>query len=227
MAHELEVQDYSSEYYLKRYSGYGLKYHTHVITGMMEGISGRILDLGAGTGIISDLYPDLDIIGIDISEGMLKLNKHKCFIGSAENIKFPDNYFHAVVARSLLHHLPNAEAGLKEIQRVLRPGGKFICWDPHSSWLAEKVRKVTQHGDRFSELHHSFSDLPKLVSRYFKNIEVKYEGFLAYPFFGFPDICNFSKYLSWSYNVCLRVDEFLSKSWLKKMAFAVMIKAVK
>jgi 2-polyprenyl-3-methyl-5-hydroxy-6-metoxy-1,4-benzoquinol methylase len=66
---EVEVQDHVADYYVeKRYKGLGLKYHFKVINEMMEGIDGKILDMGCGTGIISDLYPERDILGIDSKE---------------------------------------------------------------------------------------------------------------------------------------------------------------
>lgn len=226
---EQEVQDHVSDYYADiRYQGYGLKYHTHVIQGLMDGSSGKILDVGCGTGIIRDLYPENDITGIDISPGMLKYHKGKFVQGSADNMPFDNNSFDFIVCRSLLHHLPDAEAGLIEMKRVLRPGGKIVMWETNKSWLAEAIRKRTQHGDHFSEFHTSFSDLPALVSEYFSVQGIKFEGFLAYGLWGFPDIVNFSRFIPHClYKASIQLDEILSHTLLKKLAFAVRIKARK
>lgn len=221
---ELEVQDHSSEYYLKRYSGCGFKYHSHIIWGMMRGIKGEVLDVGCGTGIISELYPHLDIMGADISRGMLKYHKGTYVVAPAEDLPFNSNSFDAVVCRSLLHHLPDCEAGLKEIKRVLKPGGKFVCWETNKSWLAEAVRRRTQHGDRFSEYHRSFSNLPDLVGRHFKVEAVKYEGFVAYPLYGFPDIIDFGKFIPFLFEPAMLLDEALSRvPFLNRLSFAVRI----
>lgn len=229
MSREIDVQDHVADFYVeKRYKGYGLKYHTHVIKQMMGGINGRILDVGCGTGIINDLYPKLDIIGIDISPGMLKHHKGKNRLASANQIPFEDNYFDSVVCRSLLHHLPDCDKGLSEIKRVLKPGGKFVCWETNKSWLAELVRSKTQHGDHFSEYHTSFSDLRTLVSKYLKIGDCKYGGFLAYPLLGFPDIVDFSKFSGIISDPLIWIDEFISNiPFINRLGFYVMIKAIK
>lgn len=196
----------------------------------MGGATGRILDVGCGTGIISELYPDLDIIGIDISPGMLRFNKGKWLQASVERIPFPENSFDFVICRSLLHHLPDVHKGLAEIKRVLKPGGTFTCWETNAGWLAERIRERTQHGDHFSEYHHSFSDLPRTVSNYFQNTVHHYEGYVAYPLFGFPDIIDFSAVLPFPahlFNAAMKIDEWLSKSCVKQMGFAVRVTGTK
>lgn len=231
---EIEVQDHSaSEYVNTRYQGYGLKYHTHVIKSMLDPdirMGMKILDVGCGTGIIHDIYPKHGVVGIDVSDGMLKHHKGLAWNAPIENIPFKDNYYDLVICRSTLHHLPDAVAGLREMKRVLKPGGKLILWETNQSWLAEKVREATQHGDRFSHFHHSFDNLPSTVGAHFKVTEVKYEGYLAYPLFGFPDIRNFTKFLgfNWLFNTLVELDELISTiPLIRKMGFAVRVKAVK
>jgi SAM-dependent methyltransferase len=43
---------------------------------------------------------------------------------------FPDNSFDIVYASNLLHHLPEPEKAIREMHRVLKPGGKACFWDP-------------------------------------------------------------------------------------------------
>jgi ubiquinone/menaquinone biosynthesis C-methylase UbiE len=226
---EIEVQDHVADYYVeKRYKGYGLKYHKRIIREMMEGIDGKILDVGCGVGIISDLYPERDITGIDVSSGMLRHHKGKHRLASATDIPFRDNSFDSVVCRSVLHHIPETNQALNEIQRVLKPGGRFVCWETNKSWLATIIRRMTQHGDHFSEYHSSFSDLPSFVRLYFRDLVVKYQGFIGYPLYGFPDICDFSGFFSYCFGPAMVLDNLLSKTpVLNKLGFAVMIKGVK
>ena len=226
---EIEVQDHVADYYVnKRYKGLGLKYHSRIIKEMMRGIDGKILDVGCGVGIIGDLYPDRDIYGIDVSTRMLDHNKGKCWVASATDIPFDNDFFDSVVCRSVLHHIPETEKALREIKRVLKPGGKFVCWETNKSWLATLVRRHTQHGDHFSEFHSSFSDLPSLIRHYFFNLVVKYQGFVGYPLYGFPDICDFSGHIPSFYKPCMFLDECFSRMPLiNKLAFAIMIKGEK
>lgn len=229
LMNEIEVQDHVADYYVeKRYKGLGLKYHSLIIKEMMDGIHGRILDVGCGTGIIHDLYPNLNIIGIDISKGMLKHHKGNCVWGSAESLPFPDECFDSVVCRSVLHHIPDCSKALREIKRVLKPGGKFVCWETNKSWLATLVRKFTQHGDHFSEYHTSFNNLPELISNFFTVEMVKYQGYVAYPLYGFPDIIRIGDFLPSIFSCCMEIDKILSHiPIINRLGFAVMIKATK
>lgn len=228
---EVEVQDSVAGYYVnKRYRGVGLRYHTAIIREMMEGINGKILDVGCGTGLLHDLYPRASIIGIDVSKGMLSHHKGERYLASADSIPFPDGFFDSVVCRSVLHHLPNPKRALEEIVRVLKPGGRFVCWETNKSWLATIVRRLTQHGDHFSSYHTAFDSLHKLIGQYFRSdsVQVRYQGFLAYPLCGFPDILDFGVLARPTFDFLMAVDNALSRvPVLRRLGFAVLIKARK
>lgn len=99
-----------------------------------------ILDVATGTGDVAImaeriLKPD-QIIGIDISVGMLDLGRDKINqkklsdiitlqTGDSENIQFPDNHFDAVTVAFGVRNFENLEKGLSEILRVLKPGGQL------------------------------------------------------------------------------------------------------
>lgn len=99
-----------------------------------------ILDVATGTGDVAleamSLKPE-KIIGIDISVGMLELGKQKIakrqlsdkiemVVGDSENLPFEDNKFDAVTVAFGVRNFENLLKGLKEINRVLRPGGKLV-----------------------------------------------------------------------------------------------------
>lgn len=230
------VQDYTSKWYARRYSDSGFLYHSRIVTSMLDGIkfkdgrhSDKVLDVGCGIGFVSQLYPNFDIIGLDISDGMLERNPYKWEKGSAESIPFNDGQFDFVVCRSLLHHLDRPEIGLKEMVRVLKPGGHFSCWDPHHNVLYETVRHIFQHTDRFSHLHHSFNaeELFGMIEEAGLEItEKKYLGYLAYPLLGFPDIINFHIPIGIGRKL-IRLDDFISKTPLKKISWSLMVRARK
>ena len=228
-ASEEEVQDHVADHYVeKRYKGLGLRYHSSIIKEMMEDIHGKILDAGCGTGLVSELYPNRDILGVDISLGMLKHHKGHHRYASVSELPFDDCSFDSVVCRSVLHHLHEPKKALGEIRRVLKPSGHFVCWETNKSWIAEIVRRLTQHGDNFSNAHTSFSNLPLLISQYFINSVVKYQGYLAYPLYGFPDILDFSGHIPSFFQPVMALDSLISKvPIINKLGFAIMIKAVK
>ena len=226
------VQDYSSKWYSVRYSGSGFLYHSRIVTQMLEGIkfrdgrySDKVLDVGCGNGFVSSLYPNFDITGIDISDGMLERNPYVWKKAPAEAIPFEDNHFDFVVCRSLLHHLDDPKIGLKEMVRVLKPGGQFVCWDPNHNALYELVRHILQPHDRFSHLHHSFNaeELFSMIEEAGLEITLKkYVGYLAYPLCAFPDIIKF-RIPIWLGRKLIKIDDLISKTPFKKLSWSLMV----
>jgi ubiquinone/menaquinone biosynthesis C-methylase UbiE len=97
-----------------------------------------LLDYGCSNGWMVERYAEIgaaSITGIDISEsGILEaIQKHghlaKFHVGDAHNTPFPDECFDVVAGRSILHHL-DFERALREITRILRPGGRAIFIEP-------------------------------------------------------------------------------------------------
>lgn len=94
----------------------------------------RVLDIGTGTGVVAlqAAAKGGKVLGIDLSEGMLAYATAKAR-GSvefrrmdAEALQLEDASFDAVVSLFVLLHLPNPLTGLREMFRVLRPGGRLV-----------------------------------------------------------------------------------------------------
>lgn len=100
----------------------------------------NILDIATGTG---DLAINLaqtgadEIIGLDISDGMLEVGRHKIkakhldgvirmVIGDSEDLPFESNTFDAITVAFGVRNFMNLEKGLSEILRVLKPNGIFV-----------------------------------------------------------------------------------------------------
>lgn len=98
----------------------------------------RLLDVATGTGdfAIQALQTGAkEIIGVDISEGMLKVGMEKVkpydgkiqlMRGDSENLQFADNSFDAIIVAFGVRNFENLQKGLKEMYRVLRPGGIVV-----------------------------------------------------------------------------------------------------
>jgi demethylmenaquinone methyltransferase/2-methoxy-6-polyprenyl-1,4-benzoquinol methylase len=120
--------------------GIDQKWRRKVVAYVAEKQPQKVLDIATGTG---DLAVALvasgadQIIGLDLSPGMLALGKKKIaaqhlentiemVVGDSEHLEYPDAYFDAVTVAFGVRNFENLQLGLQEIQRVLRPGGQLV-----------------------------------------------------------------------------------------------------
>jgi ubiquinone/menaquinone biosynthesis C-methylase UbiE len=92
----------------------------------------RFLDVGCGPGAALEhaLGKGAEVAGVDPSASMVKRAANRVpgadvRLGSAEAIPFADDIFTVVINVSSFHHWADREAGLREIRRVLAPGGRL------------------------------------------------------------------------------------------------------
>ena len=98
----------------------------------------QVLDVATGTAdfaiaVNRKAAQGSHITGIDLSQGMLEVGKTKCQglpidleVGDAENLRFADGTFDRVCVAFGVRNFENLMKGLREMQRVLKPGGKLI-----------------------------------------------------------------------------------------------------
>jgi ubiquinone/menaquinone biosynthesis C-methylase UbiE len=96
-----------------------------------------VLDVGAGTGFLTEgaARNARHVIALDLSESMLgearsKLGRNVEFrIGNAEHIPLLDGSVDSVIGNMILHHCTNPDLAVKEMVRVLVPGGRLVLSD--------------------------------------------------------------------------------------------------
>lgn len=102
----------------------------------LSGLSGRILEIGVGTGRNLKYYPsDCFVTGIDNSTGMLdkaskkaaNMNNITLLQMDAEDLIFPNESFDYVVSTFVLCTIPDPVKALREMRRVLKPDGELIA----------------------------------------------------------------------------------------------------
>jgi len=133
----------------KAYRDLGFIRHKDYVLNLVNPKEGeRILDIGCADGAMM-VYCGLlgsEVYGIDICpEFIEKANKYlskyiikgKAVLGDAKNINFPENYFDKIVSSDFFEHLSQEDniLVLKEIKRVLRPGGIAIVKTPNLTYL--------------------------------------------------------------------------------------------
>jgi len=140
-------------------------YVAHVVSlGVRSGVA---LDVGAGPGQIpiklALRLPDLQVVGVDLSEGMLAKarfaaaaagvgSRVRFETGDASQLPFSDGAFDLVMCNSLLHHSRDPLATLNEMARVLRPRGALLLKDlRRPSAVAFRIH-VAWHGRHYRGL---------------------------------------------------------------------------
>lgn len=103
---------------------------------VVEKAQGNILEVGIGTGENLRYYKkDQKITGVDFSPGMLKIAKEKAEGVSIDvellemdiqEMTFPENFFDTIVSTCVFCTVPDPITGLREVFRVLKPGGKAV-----------------------------------------------------------------------------------------------------
>ena len=118
--------------------------------------SGDVLEVAVGTGLNFDAYPrEIRLTGIDLSEQMLEIARTRATDldrdvelrqGDAHSLPFADSTFDTVVCTFGLCAIPDIDAALDEMTRVLKPAGKLILVDhiASSSRVARGVQRALE-----------------------------------------------------------------------------------
>lgn len=192
-------------YEKKVYSAFREKEDIDMLKTAMSGFnrreSGKVLDLGCGTGVSSIVLSNLgfDVTGIDISSNLvdqaIKLsedvtipwlkdgilqsdplkNKPTFIVGDITNLDFKDNSIDICFLCGVLHHFPNYEAVLKEINRVLKKDGIMIAIESNllnwpyrlSFYLVNRKKGVTPNEYPLSPI-----EVENNVKNYFTDVEL-------------------------------------------------------
>ena len=114
----------------------------------------RILDVGCGTGanlLMLSKYGDAE--GVDVSEDALSFCRarglDKVKLGAAEELPYENGTFDLVTAFDVVEHMDDDLAGLKEMRRVLRPGGRALLFVPTFMFLWGLQDDVSHHRRRY------------------------------------------------------------------------------
>jgi SAM-dependent methyltransferase len=109
---------------------------------------GSVLDVGAGRGAYKSLLEEstASYLGMDMSA-----RNTTDVVGDIQALPFSDASFDTVFCSQVLEHVPDHQAGIFEIHRILKPGGCFIMSVPHISWLHNEPHdyfRFTKYGLR-------------------------------------------------------------------------------
>lgn len=121
--------------------GIDIKWRKRVIAIIAKNKPEKVLDIASGTGDLAIMTAQRtdakEIIGADISEGMLAIGKEKIAkaglsnrvkmqVADSEDLPYDSDYFDAVTVAFGVRNFENLNKGIKEIHRVLKPNGIFV-----------------------------------------------------------------------------------------------------
>ena len=162
----------------------------------------RILDVGCGPGfycaeLLDEVGPDGNLVGLDSSPHMLALAARRCqdhdnvefHEADATSLPVEDAGFDAALCVQVLEYVPDVSAGLAELHRALRPGGRVLVWDVDwatVSWHSGDLARMERVLGAWDE-HLANPSLPRTLttamrSAGFEEVEMEAHSFAASDF---------------------------------------------
>jgi len=164
---EVPLEEYGEQYFkrynyadrpLNRFSMYWFarRYYAALIrryapkptAGIPQG-SDRLLELGCGLGhLIGLLQDDYKCVGIDLADYSIEQTKvnaprAEAYVQSADDLsRFGTGEFAVVVALHLVEHLPDPQDSIRQVNRILKPGGLFLFATPNPIYPLRRYKDI-------------------------------------------------------------------------------------
>ena len=155
---EIPVEHYTSEYFKKwnyadrgmgRFSMYWFarRYYASLVRRYAPPGGGKLLEMGCGLGHLLGLLQDdfqcagIDLMDYSIEQTRINAPKAEAMVMSADDLNtFADAEFSVVVALHLVEHLPDPQHTLREVSRILKPGGLWLFATPHPDYSLRRLK---------------------------------------------------------------------------------------
>jgi ubiquinone/menaquinone biosynthesis C-methylase UbiE len=135
----------------------------------------RLLDVGCGTGAaVRDAAARVErAVGVDLSPAMIARARHLAADvpnaefqeADSERLPFADGAFTAILCTTSFHHYPDPRRAVREMSRVLAPGGRVVIGDGCSDRLATRVLDIALRLLQPSHVHfHTSRELETLLA---------------------------------------------------------------
>lgn len=145
---------------------------------VLDAVKGKVvLDVASGAGYGTNLIAskakfvtgvDYSKDAIEYSQNLYKSKNLEFICGDAQNLPIKDKSVDVVISLETIEHLKEPEQFVKEVKRVLKPGGKFIVSTPNDDEYIE--------GNEFHLHEFHLDELKMLIKKHFKSANYYYQG---------------------------------------------------
>ena len=158
----------------------------------------HMLDIGSGPGLLAydiaaAIGPRGRLSGVDASGAMVAMSSRRCAgqpwvefrTGDAAQLQYPDNSFDAAVSTQVYEYVPDVPAAIRELHRVLRPGGRAVIMDTDYGSLVintEDPARMARVLAAWDE-HFAHGNLPRTLSRQLRDSGFTIRERIAIPVF--------------------------------------------
>ena len=130
---------------------------------------GTVLDLGCGIGhSFAELAPR-ETVGVDIDGAALAGQSRPTFVADMRELPFPAESFGSVLAVQSIEHVPDPERVLREVHRVLEPGGVAVFVTPNRLTFGRPDEII----DPYHFVEYAEAELAALCGTVFGRVEVR------------------------------------------------------
>lgn len=129
----------------------------------------HILEVGCDYGQLTDLMRQhaIKVIGIDINPTfIINSSKHYLHYMDAQHLNFPNESFDLIVSSHTIEHIPDILRSLKEMARVLKPGGLLALiypWEPIRGWTVLPEAILQYHSVSVCRQFHLHKFTPRKI----------------------------------------------------------------
>lgn len=189
-----------------------------------------VLDAACGEGYGSYLLKswgakkvegiDIDAASVERAKNLFKDENLHYIQNKVEKLPFEDNVFDLIVSLETIEHIDNVESFLKEMKRVLRPGGTIILSCPNDNYYFEKDNIENP----FHKRAYTFFEFKELAEKYLGSHAEYYLGFAVDGFMNLPfekrtepednikeDMLSMFQYVECEQVFCLPQERYLNQ----------------
>jgi SAM-dependent methyltransferase len=142
-----------------------------LIKDRFKGQTGRLLDIGCGYGFFLKAMQSegWETEGVEISETGRNYATNqlgiKIYGNPLEELKLPENTYHVVTLFYVVEHVPDPPELIRNIRRILKPGGMLLLRWPHTTPLVKLMGPLSKSLDLYHTPYHLYDFSPRTIKR--------------------------------------------------------------